>query len=98
MASAGAQVYNERVIDILPSPFGATDMRVVLSKRNQIAIPKSIRDRLGLIPGSLLELREESGTLLGEKVAEDDAIAQVRGSLKLNKPTDELLDEIRGPA
>ena len=71
-------------------------MKAVVAERGQITIPKRIRDRLGLTPGTLLDLREQNGKILAEKVALDDPVAQVRGCLKLHKSTDELLDELRG--
>lgn len=71
-------------------------MKAVVAERGQITIPKPIRDRLGLTPGTLLDLREQNGKILAEKVALDDPVAQVRGCLKLRKSTDELLDELRG--
>jgi AbrB family looped-hinge helix DNA binding protein len=73
-------------------------MRVVLTKRNQITIPKPIRDRLGLSPGTLLELSEQNGKILAEKVPQNDPVAQARGSLALDEPTDKLIDELRGDA
>ncbi|MCX5768790.1 MAG: AbrB/MazE/SpoVT family DNA-binding domain-containing protein [Candidatus Hydrogenedentes bacterium] len=73
-------------------------MKAVVAERGQITIPKPIRDRLGLTPGTLLDLREHNGKILAEKVPHNDPVAQVRGCLKLDKPTDELIDELRGHA
>jgi len=73
-------------------------MKAVVAERGQITIPKPIRDRLGLTPGTLLDLREHNGKILAEKVPNNDPVAQVRGCLKLDKPTDKLIDELRGHA
>ena len=71
-------------------------MKAVVAERGQITIPKALRERLGVTPGTLLDIREENGKLVAEKVTRDDPVAQVRGCLKLEKPTDRILADLRG--
>jgi AbrB family looped-hinge helix DNA binding protein len=71
-------------------------MKTTVGERGQITIPKAIRDRLGLTSGMVLEIREENGTILAEKVSLEDPISKAWGCLKLDKSTDEILADLRG--
>ena len=72
-------------------------MKTIVSEKGQITIPKPLRVRLGLRTGQVLEVREERGRLVMSKQATPrDAIDQVYGILKLDRSTDELIDELRG--
>ena len=73
-------------------------MKAVVSEKGQVTIPKRLRDRLGIVPGAVLEFREESGTLVASKASSADAIASVYGILDVGRPADELVDELRGVA
>jgi AbrB family looped-hinge helix DNA binding protein len=73
-------------------------MRSTVGERGQITIPKPVRDRLGLRPGQRLEVTEEAGRVILEKVVDDDALLRVYGMLTLPKSVDEIIDEMRGPA
>ena len=71
-------------------------MKAVVSEKGQVTIPKRLRDRLGIVPGAVLEFREESGTLVASKASSADAIASVYGILEVGRPVDELVDDLRG--
>ncbi len=43
-------------------------MNAVLSEKGQITIPKKLRDDLGLLPGSVLDFREEAGSVEGSVI------------------------------
>ena len=73
-------------------------MKSRLGERGQVVIPKAYRERLGLRGGQLLEIREERGSLIVTKSLEDDPIDAVYGILKTGMTTDEMIDEMRGPA
>jgi AbrB family looped-hinge helix DNA binding protein len=73
-------------------------MKAVVSEKGQVTIPKRLRDRLGIVPGAVLEFREESGTLVASKASSAHAIASVYGILDVGRPVDELVDELRGVA
>jgi len=44
--------------------------RAVVSRKGQIVIPKQIRDMLGLVPGSILEIRVEGKKIVLEPAQE----------------------------
>ncbi len=73
-------------------------MKATIGERGQVTIPKAIRDRLGLSSGMVLEIHEENGVIMAEKVSAEDPVSKVRGCLKLDKSTDEILAELRGDA
>jgi len=74
------------------------EMKAVVAERGQVTIPKALRDRLGIAPKMVLDFREENGRLVAEKVTQNDPVADVAGCLELDRPTDELLAELRGDA
>ena len=71
-------------------------MKTTVSERGQITIPKSLRDRLGIRPGQVLEVREDRGKLVLAKRFEASRTDRVYGILELGKTTDELMLELRG--
>lgn len=73
-------------------------MKAIVAERGQVTIPKALRDRLGILPQTVLDFREEDGRLVATKVLETDPVAAVMGCLKLDKPTDALLKELRDGA
>ena len=42
-------------------------MNATVSEKGQITIPKPLRDRLGIRPGEILDVREEAGRLVATK-------------------------------
>jgi AbrB family looped-hinge helix DNA binding protein len=72
--------------------------RAVVSEKGQVTIPKRLRDRLGIRPGQVLDFEEERGRLVATKAGAEDAVGNVYGILRLGRPTDELIEELRGPA
>ncbi|MGH7588060.1 MAG: AbrB/MazE/SpoVT family DNA-binding domain-containing protein [Gemmatimonadota bacterium] len=73
-------------------------MKTKVSERGQVTIPKKIRKRLGIRPGQVLEVDEERGRVVMSKVVQEDVFERLTGILKLDKTTDELIEEMRGPA
>ena len=72
-------------------------MNVVLTEDGRLAIPKELREQLGLEPGSVLELQSLAGTLVVSKKVEPDVFEKWRGRGKLptGLNTDEYLRLIR---
>lgn len=70
--------------------------RAVVSEKGQVTIPKVIRSRLGLRPGSVLEFEAERGRLVARKALDRDPIAAVYGTLRLDEPVDDYVERIRG--
>ena len=77
--------------------FKDTTMTTTVSEKGQITIPKALRDRLGIRPGQELEVKKDHGRLILFKVIEQDPIDRVFGILKLDKSTDEIMEEMREP-
>ncbi|HIJ74443.1 MAG TPA: AbrB/MazE/SpoVT family DNA-binding domain-containing protein [Candidatus Hydrogenedentes bacterium] len=73
-------------------------MRAVVAERGQVTIPKALRERLGITPKMVLDFREENGRLVVEKVAQADPVGQAVGCLQFDRPTDEVLGDLRGEA
>jgi AbrB family looped-hinge helix DNA binding protein len=60
-------------------------MNAVLSEKGQITIPKAVREKLGLLPGVVLEFAAENGRLVGRKKVSEDAFKKWRGRGRLPK-------------
>ena len=71
-------------------------MKTRVSERGQITIPKAIRERLGIRPGQVLEVREQDGTVVAYKAATIDPLEAVTGSIETDCGTDDLIETIRG--
>lgn len=73
-------------------------MKSMISAKGQITVPVRVRERLGLVAGTPVrfELRE-GGVLLRKGHRGQHPVDQLFGRLKLSKPVDALLDEMRGP-
>ena len=68
-----------------------------VGERGQVTIPKVLRDRYGLKKGTEVEFVDEGGRLAvrrGNSVRE--AVARLRGTVKLDVPVDEFIEELRG--
>lgn len=72
-------------------------MKSTVSEKGQITIPKRLRDRLGLRPGTVLEFEEANGRLVGRKLVPADHLEELVGILHLPGGTDAFIREIRGP-
>ena len=73
-------------------------MKATMGERGQVTIPKEVRDRLGLRPGQKLEVVEEAGRVVMTKDLGDDPVMAVYGILRLPRPVDAIIEEMRGPA
>jgi AbrB family looped-hinge helix DNA binding protein len=73
-------------------------MKSIVSEKGQVTIPKRLRDRLGIQAGQVLDFEEDRGRLVARKVSEQDPVDAVYGILKIGRPTDELITEMRGEA
>jgi AbrB family looped-hinge helix DNA binding protein len=73
-------------------------MRRTISSRGQITVPAEIRERLGLVPGTLVEFElKEEGVLLRKAISGDHPVDKVWATLRLDCSVDETLDAMRGP-
>jgi antitoxin PrlF len=71
-------------------------MKVIVSEKGQVTIPKALRKRLGLRPGQVLEFHEEQGRLVAVKTVPRDPVESVYGILKLRRSTNEIIAALRG--
>ena len=73
-------------------------MKTTVSEKGQVTIPKAIRDKLGLRPGTILEFDAIGGKLIGVKKEQDDRIGQWMGkrSLPGGLAVDDYLRRVRG--
>jgi antitoxin PrlF len=72
-------------------------MKSTISEKGQVTIPKEIRDRLGLKPGSVIEFAAVNGQIIGRKMPTDDPVAAVTGIIKPTLDVDRYLKQTRGP-
>ena len=73
-------------------------MKATVAERGQITIPKHLREKLGIRPGTVMAFREENGKLVAIKMAGGDPVAQVFGCMGLGLDSDALLAGVRGKA
>lgn len=74
-------------------------MKSRLSAKGQVTIPAPIREYLGLGAGTVVRFVVRDGDVVLEKGGDaDDPVGRVYGTLVLDRPVDELIDEMRGPA
>jgi len=71
-------------------------MRTTVSEKGQITIPKAVRTKLGLRPGTVLEIEAERGRLVGRKASGRDIVDELYGSLPLDESVDDYLERARG--
>ncbi len=69
-----------------------------LTVKGQVTIPKLIRERYGLRPGSEVRFVEKDRRIVLEKTGGEDVWQRYRGFLKLRMRTDEVFRLLRGRA
>ncbi len=73
-------------------------MKTVVSEKGQVTIPRAIRDKLGLRPGTILDFNAIEGKLVGVKKQQDDRIGRWfgKGTLPGGLAVDDYLWRVRG--
>ncbi|HVA78379.1 MAG TPA: AbrB/MazE/SpoVT family DNA-binding domain-containing protein [Candidatus Binataceae bacterium] len=71
-------------------------MKGRVAERGQVTIPKILRERLGVGPGTILEFSEERGRLVAVKRSAADPVSRVYGRLGRGLDTDAFMVRIRG--
>jgi AbrB family looped-hinge helix DNA binding protein len=73
-------------------------MKTIVSEKGQITIPKKIRDKLGITPGTVLEVDTDRGRLIAVKKQVVDVFQKWRGKGKIpgNMNVDDYLKKVRG--
>jgi antitoxin PrlF len=73
-------------------------MKTTVSEKGQITIPKRLRDRLGLRPGTVLDFDEVDGRLVARKLAPRDRLDDLIGILPMPPGgSDQAIRDLRGP-
>ncbi|MCI0454679.1 MAG: AbrB/MazE/SpoVT family DNA-binding domain-containing protein [Candidatus Dadabacteria bacterium] len=67
-----------------------------VTRKGQVTIPKDIREKLGVKPGSTLRFKVVEGRCFVEKEVKENKIDRWVGYLKGKKRTDALIEELRG--
>ena len=60
--------------------------KTVVSKKGQVVIPKNIRERLGLTPGTILKVQVEGKKVILEPLQEPPKEVFVEAGLKITEP------------
>lgn len=68
-----------------------------ITEKGQVTIPKPLRERYGLYPGTEIRFVEREHRVVVEKAVAADPWARYRGFLRLRRRTDEVLRLLRGP-
>jgi AbrB family looped-hinge helix DNA binding protein len=71
-------------------------MKARIAERGQVTIPKVLRKRLGLGPGTVLEFAEENGRLVAIKDGSIDPVSNLYGCLGKKLDTDATIGRLRG--
>jgi antitoxin PrlF len=71
-------------------------MKSIVSEKGQVTIPKRVRMKLGLRPGTVLEFEAERGRLVGRKAGGGDVIDDLYGSLPMDESVDTYIERSRG--
>ncbi len=71
-------------------------MKSRVAERGQVTIPKRLRDKLGMKPGTVLEFSEEMGRLVAIKSETVDPVTDVYGCLGKKIDTDTIIAQLRG--
>ena len=71
-------------------------MKARVTERGQVTIPKPLRERLGLKPGTTLKVSEERGRLIAVKSESVDPVGEVYGCLGKRINADAVLAQLRG--
>lgn len=73
-------------------------MESKISSKGQVTVPAEVRYELGLRPGTPVEFElRDDGVFLRKGGAGLHPVDRVYGLIHLEKPVDELVEELRGP-
>ena len=73
-------------------------MKSTMSTKGQLTVPIELREKLGLVAGTVVQFELRDGAVLLRKGTDNDhPVDRLFGRLNLGKPVDEILDQMRGP-
>ena len=69
-----------------------------MSTKGQLTVPIELREKLGLVAGTVVQFELRDGAVLLRKGTDKDhPVDRLFGRLNLGNPVDEILDQMRGP-
>ncbi|MBI1820641.1 MAG: AbrB/MazE/SpoVT family DNA-binding domain-containing protein [Nitrospirae bacterium] len=71
-------------------------MKARVDDRGQVTIPKELRKKLGIKPGTVLDFNEQNGKLVAIKMVSVDPVEKVYGCLKTKVSTDAWIERLKG--
>lgn len=71
-------------------------MNPVVAERGQVTIPKALRDKLGIVPGTELAFTAENGRLVATKVVSDHPALTRMGRHGRGRRTADIMAQLRG--
>lgn len=71
-------------------------MSTVVAERGQVTIPKALRDKLGIVPGTVLEFTAENGRLIATKRVDSHPALKLKGRHSRGRRTADIMAELRG--
>ena len=71
-------------------------MKAKVAERGQVTIPKALRERLGIRPGTLLEFSTDNGMLIAVKSSSTNPVDELFGKFGTGRHTDEVVAKLRG--
>lgn len=71
-------------------------MNATVTERGQVTIPKALRDKLGMVPGTVLEFAAENGRLVATKCVPDSPTLALVGKHGRGRRTAQVMAELRG--
>jgi len=73
-------------------------MKAIVSQKGQVTIPKGCRERLGLLPGTVVDFEAVEGQLVGRKLQPEDVFRKWRGKGRLpgNMSVKQYMKRVRG--
>lgn len=70
-------------------------MSTIVAERGQVTIPKALRDKLGIVPGTVLEFTEENGRLVATKRVDDHPAFKLLGKRSRGRRTAQVMAALR---
>lgn len=71
-------------------------MSSIVAKQGQVTIPKALRDKLGIVPGTVLDFTEENGRLVATKRVDDHPAFKLLGKRSRGRRTSQIMASLRG--
>jgi AbrB family looped-hinge helix DNA binding protein len=72
-------------------------MKSVMSSRGQITVPVGVREKLGLLPGTVVHFQVgDGGAMIRKGTPGAHPVDSVYGKIRLERSVDALVDQMRG--